>query len=108
MGVFHPNFHTLQTLVPSNPQARDPSPFNLAITVAIGLFAQLCLSGQRGRSILSRHDEFDQLHLLSLVELLVLEKGIQLGLCPDRIRNGDIAALGKRLQELGVLPTSMS
>jgi len=73
-------------------QAKTPSLFSLQ------------LSQQSGRGVLSEHDEFDQLHLLSLIELFVVEKSIQLGLGHDRIRNGDIVTLGERLQELGVLP----
>ena len=92
-------------MIPSNPQVRDPSLSNLAITIAIGLFAQLCLPGQSGRSIFSEHDELDQLHLLSLIELFVVEESVQLGLGPDRMGNGDIITLGERLQELGVFPT---
>jgi hypothetical protein len=76
----------------------------LRISVLVGLSTQLGLPGQCGRGIFREHDQFDQLHFLSLVEGLVLEKGIQLGLGLDLIRNSGFLILGEGVQELGVLP----
>ena len=77
----------------------------LRISVAVGLSAQLRLPGQGNRGILCGHDDFDQLHFFSLVELLVLEEGIQLSLVLDHIRNGGILVPSKSVQDLRVVPT---
>ena len=79
----------------------------LRIPVLVGLSPQLGLSGQGGGGIFRKHDQFNQLHFFSFIELLVFEKSIQLGLRLDRIRNGSIFVLGEGVQELGVLPAKI-
>ena len=76
----------------------------LGWTVAVRLSTQFQLPGQSGRCVVSGNDEFDQLNLLGLVERLIFEKSIQLGLGLDHIRNCRIFVLSERVQDLGVIP----